>query len=190
MNFRLSIIIPCYNLEDCVEDLLYSLHLEKNAEVEFIIINDGSTDKSGYKIVSFLDANLDLNIKYFSTENGGLSNARNLGIKESKGDYVWFLDGDDALRLGAVTEIIDLINSNFGIDIIAFSGYDFEDRIIGNNILNYTDKNEWLIESYNRGVQEDTLILSSDYIQKKILEGEYLSTACFYIIRKEKLKPW
>jgi glycosyltransferase involved in cell wall biosynthesis len=86
-----SIIIPLYNKENAIENTLKSVFNQSFTDFEVVVINDGSTDKSEEKVNAFSDARLRL----ISTENKGVSQARNLGISESKGKLIAFLDADD-----------------------------------------------------------------------------------------------
>lgn len=86
-----SIIIPLYNKEKFIESTLHSVLNQTFVDYEIIIVNDGSTDKSLEKVAQFKDSR----IRYFSKENGGVSTARNYGIKEAKSDYITFIDADD-----------------------------------------------------------------------------------------------
>lgn len=86
-----SIIIPLYNKENAIENTLKSVFNQSFTDYEVIVINDGSTDKSEVKVNAFSDARLRL----ISTENKGVSQARNAGISESKGKLIAFLDADD-----------------------------------------------------------------------------------------------
>jgi glycosyltransferase involved in cell wall biosynthesis len=86
-----SIIVPLYNKENAIEKTLKSVFNQSFTDFEVVVINDGSTDKSEEKVNAFSDARLRL----ISTENKGVSQARNLGISESKGKLIAFLDADD-----------------------------------------------------------------------------------------------
>lgn len=86
-----SIIVPLYNKENAIEKTLNSVFNQSFNDYEILIINDGSTDTSEQKVNAFSDERLRL----ISTENKGVSQARNLGISESKGKLVAFLDADD-----------------------------------------------------------------------------------------------
>jgi glycosyltransferase involved in cell wall biosynthesis len=186
-NLILSIIIPCYNVVNCVNDTLYSLFLEQNSEVEFIVINDGSKDGTYIAIQDFLLKYPIKKLKLFNIENCGLSEARNYGISEATGDYIWFLDGDDALKFGAVNEILKIIIENIDVKIIAFQGYDFEDRILGFDEVNYYSDRNWLIETYNRGCEMNKKYISNEYIIDRIINGNYLSNASFYVTKNDIL---
>jgi glycosyltransferase involved in cell wall biosynthesis len=155
--------------------------------VEFIIINDGSRDRTEFIIADFVRKYPIENLSIINITNIGLSGARNKGIDFAKGDFIWFLDGDDALVHGSIKNIIQIIGEYPIVYLFAFEGYDFEDRELGVLKSNYSSANDWLIESFHRGVMLNTLISSSEYLKSKIQEGCYLSNACFYIIKKEIL---
>jgi len=86
-----SIIIPLYNKENFISDTLKSVFSQSFSDFEIIIVNDGSTDKSEEKVLSFNDSR----IQYFHTENRGVSLARNYGISKANGKIIAFLDADD-----------------------------------------------------------------------------------------------
>lgn len=88
----ISIIIPTYNCAPFLADALNSSIRQSIGDIEVIVINDGSTDNTDEIIKPYLNK-----IKYFKQENKGLSAARNRGFRESKGDYICFLDADDIL---------------------------------------------------------------------------------------------
>lgn len=93
---KISIIIPVYNLEEYISECLNSIN-DLNVQNEIIIINDGSTDNS-LKIINEFVSNYNGTIKVLNQENGGLSSARNIGIQNATGDYLFFLDGDDYIN--------------------------------------------------------------------------------------------
>ena len=81
---RLSVIIPVYNVEKYIEKCLNSLKGQTMNDFEIIIVNDGATDNSEKVIKNYQKNNLELDIKYFKKENGGLASARNyvLGMQK------------------------------------------------------------------------------------------------------------
>lgn len=91
----LSVIVPIYNAEKTLKDCVQSLLKCNNPLVEFLMIDDGSIDKSYQMCYDY--SNFDLRIKVFHQENHGVSNARNNGIKYAKGKYLMFVDADDVL---------------------------------------------------------------------------------------------
>lgn len=118
-KYKLSIIIPMYNCEkyiaDCLDSILCS-DLPKG-EYEVIIINDGSKDKGPEIAQKYVSAHN--NFTYLTQENQGQSVARNYGLEEAKGEYVWFVDGDDKLD-NSLIGMYSLLNSLSNVDILAF----------------------------------------------------------------------
>lgn len=96
----LSIIIPVYNKASYLPSLIEKIISYKNSIFEFIIVNDGSTDGS-FKLLSQIDTSDSDKIKVINTKNGGVSSARNIGIKNvsKKSEMIGFWDPDDDLYL-------------------------------------------------------------------------------------------
>ncbi|MEG9482338.1 glycosyltransferase [Mannheimia sp. HC-2023] len=94
MNYKISIIISVYNVENYLSRCLHSL-VSAEVKSEIIIVNDGSTDKSLEIAKDFQNRFTDLDIKIVSQANKGLSSARNMGLEIAKGEYVYFIDSDD-----------------------------------------------------------------------------------------------
>ena len=90
---KISVIIPIYNVEDYLPQCLDSVIHQTHENLEIILVNDGSTD-SCTKICDEYAAK-DNRIKIINQENGGLSVARNTGIRTATGDYIAFIDSDD-----------------------------------------------------------------------------------------------
>jgi len=98
MNKKLSVIIPVYNTSKYIEKCLNSILNQYMNDIELIIVNDGSTDNSEEIITKWIDEYKDkIEVKYFKKENGGLSSARNFGVKHATGEYITFVDSDDYL---------------------------------------------------------------------------------------------
>lgn len=91
---ELSIIVPIYNVEDYLEECLESLYNIKNIELEIILVNDGSKDNSFKIMEKFKDMYPEKTV-LINKENGGLSSARNAGMKAAVGEYISFIDSDD-----------------------------------------------------------------------------------------------
>ena len=87
-----SIIIPTYNAEKTIKGTLDSVYAQTYKNFEVIVVNDGSTDHTSAVLENFTNS-----ITILSTENKGVSHARSLGFKYSKGDYIQYLDADDLL---------------------------------------------------------------------------------------------
>ena len=92
----ISIIVPAYNLAYCITDCINSIEKQTYSNFEIIIIDDGSTDET--KNVCEKLAKVYSNIRVISQKNQGISAVRNLGIQESQGQYLSFIDGDDQIK--------------------------------------------------------------------------------------------
>ena len=113
---KLSIIIPCYNVEKFVQKCANSILVQKGFDCELIFVNDGSKDNTLHVLENL--AIKDNRIKVINQENQGLSGARNTGIENAKGDYIMFVDADDWLEPNA----FELISKNFNKeDLFCFS---------------------------------------------------------------------
>lgn len=113
----LSIIVPVFNGEKRIERCLESLTTVKESDVEFIIVNDGSTD--GTKSICETYVKRDARFQLINQENGGVSKARNTGLDFSQGKYISFVDADDELTAdyNDIIEIIKEVTSTlFGFD--------------------------------------------------------------------------
>lgn len=92
----ISIIIPMYNSEKYISSLLDSLNNQVYKNFEVVIVNDGSKDNSRQIVSEYINKNC-LNIKLIDIDNSGVSVARNVGLENSTGDYISFIDADDIL---------------------------------------------------------------------------------------------
>ena len=93
----ISVIVPIYNAEKYLNKCVDSLINQTKKELEFILVNDGSTDKTEEIIKSYKDSR----IKYFKNKNQGIGKTRNFGIEKATGKYIMFLDSDDYLKNNA-----------------------------------------------------------------------------------------
>lgn len=103
---KVSIIIPIYNVEKYVRKTIDSAINQTEKDIEIILVDDGSTDMSGKICDEY--AQKDKRIKVIHKVNGGLSSARNAGIKVANSEYIMLLDGDDFLNVHAVS----ILNKN------------------------------------------------------------------------------
>lgn len=92
-SLKHSVIIPAYNAEDTIERCLQSLLVQQRKDVEIIVINDGSTDKTADIINNIASTNK--TVVCLHQANGGVSNARNNGLSHATGTYITFVDSDD-----------------------------------------------------------------------------------------------
>ncbi len=170
---KLSIVVPMYNSEEYVERTLLSIF---NSDLprdlyEIVVVNDGSTD-SGPDIVTQMMTDYD-NLRMVTQENGGLSAARNTGIEQAKGEYIWFVDADDVVleNLQPIENTLSNV-SNTLIDVFVFVFewcYKIGEKK-GNGVTHST-------------VPHDVVISGRD----AVLSGYMPSSVCALLIRKEFL---
>lgn len=103
-----SIVIPLYNKEKYIYDTLLSVFNQTYTDFEVIVVNDSSTDNSLTIVNEFNDERL----RVFTKPNGGVSAARNFGIKQAKHDYIAFLDADDLWKPNHLECIVDALSHN------------------------------------------------------------------------------
>lgn len=116
---KISVIVPIYNVELYIRKCLETLANQTLDDIEIIVVDDGSTDLSANIVREYTDQYN--NIKYYRKENGGLSDARNYGMKYATGEYIAFLDGDDYINTHtyeimyekAKKENSDIVECNF-----------------------------------------------------------------------------
>ena len=115
---KISIIVPIYNEEENLRKCIESLINQTYKELEIILINDGSTDKSKEIIESFKDKR----IIAINKKNTGISDTRNIGIGKSTGDYIMFVDSDDYLELNCIERLIETAEKE-NSEIVMFNYY-------------------------------------------------------------------
>lgn len=119
----LSIIIPVYKVEGYIEKCLQSIYNQNNNTIKFevICVNDGSPDQSVLVIENFIQNNNIQNLLLLSQENRGASSARNLGIDNANGKYIWFIDSDDYIRDDSFSIIEEHWNSDHSDYLLKFN---------------------------------------------------------------------
>lgn len=109
-NDLISVVVPIYNVEKYLNRCIDSILSQTYSNLEIILVDDGSTDNSG--IISDEYALFDSRVKVIHKKNGGLSDARNYGIKAAHGEYITFIDSDDYVRNDYVEVLYSLIQKN------------------------------------------------------------------------------
>lgn len=161
---NISIIIPAFNSEKYIERCIDSVLKQTSNNFEIIIVNDGSTDNTEYIIKEYSQRYSF--IKQITQSNRGVSEARNRGLVEAKGEWIIFLDADDLLDYKAC-ELVNKFN-NEDIDIIFFDMININEE---SNIENITrDKVKVLEVSNDNKIEliKETIGFNSDEIKLKI----------------------
>ncbi len=147
----ISVVIPVYNVQDFLCECLESVINQTYRNLEIIVVDDGSTDKSGKICDEY--AKRDCRIKVIHKENGGLSDARNAGLEVCTGEYIGFVDSDDTIE----DDMYDLLYHNiyqYNADISACKNYIvYEDKkcpVVQNDgtIKSLTDKTSIIKELF------------------------------------------
>ena len=124
---KVSVIVPVYNVERYLNKCLDSLVNQTLEDIEIIVVNDGTKDNS-QDIINKYRKNYPKKIKAYKKENGGLSSARNYGLKYAKGDYIAFVDSDDYIDLTMYEKMYNkAISNNFDM-VVCDLYYTYEDN--------------------------------------------------------------
>lgn len=174
----ISVIIPVYNVEKYLRECVDSVLAQSYKNYEIILVDDGSTDTSGEICDEYAEGYTQVSVIHKS--NGGLSDARNTGLKHSSGEYVYFLDSDDFIVQAAFEKLVSLAERE-QTDLIFFDAVSFEDA----------DKNYNIAQRYVRKKQYDSK--KGEELLCELLENKDFHSAvplCFMrkdILEKNKL---
>ena len=128
MNGKISIIIPIYNVEAYLDKCISSILHQTYKNLEIILVDDGSPDSCGTICDKY--AKIDNRINVIHKKNGGLSDARNAGLKIATGEWITFVDSDDWLESNSLEHMISLANKYHADLIIGGTK-----KIKGNNCI-------------------------------------------------------
>lgn len=131
MNEKLSIVVPIYNSEKYLEKCVLSILNQLYKNIEVILVNDGSKDDS--EKICYKLKNLDSRIKVISTENMGVSHARNIGIENATGKYLAFVDSDDIIEENIYVEMISLLKGK-DMPIVGYKYVDENNKVLNEKI--------------------------------------------------------
>ena len=176
---KISVIVPVYNTEKYLDECLNSVENQTLKDIEIICVNDGSTDKS----LEILNnhAGKDSRIKVIDKENGGVSKARNAGMKIAKGEYITFLDSDDLLSPIAYEKMYDLAKVHKP-EVVKCEVLDFfEGNPIESNLENYDDSKVKVFEvetfqqdPYSQLNYDNGVVWNKIYSRKFLLDNDLL----------------
>ena len=189
----ISVIIPVYNVENYLEECLKSVQTQIYTNIEVILVNDGSTDKS--KLICERYCKEDSRFHLLNQENQGLSAARNNGVAASTGEFIVFVDSDDIILpnyletlLHYMTDEIDIVESQFTVSKEEFLAEGFKEltilfegnsqeavKIFPKHVLNVNA----VTKLYRRSIVE-----TIPYIDGVIFEDVYCGIGMLKYIRK------
>ncbi|WP_283680829.1 glycosyltransferase family 2 protein [Parablautia sp. Marseille-Q6255] len=157
----ISVIVPIYNVEKYLERCVNSLLNQRYRNIEVLLVDDGSTDKSGEICDSFQQ--VDTRVKVFHKKNGGVSDTRNFGIEKATGEYLAFVDSDDYVSsdyLGSLYTMLTQKNAD-----IAMCSY----QKTKSSKIEYNDN----ITAY------DTALISNEETLEKMLYRKGIDSYCW-----------
>ncbi len=158
MTKLISIVIPIYNVEPYLGKCIDSIGLLGHDDVEIILVNDGSTDRSGMICAKY--AERWGNIILVNKANGGLSDARNCGTKVAKGEYIYYLDSDDWLAPGAIETLCRFAKDNNCEVVQSGFYYAFEDH------CEYDDR--WIKDD------DEPFVLGREEAMRELMKNQYV----------------
>ena len=122
----ISIIIPAYNRAALLKNCLESVMAQRHTLLEIIVVDDGSTDNTRQVITALSDSR----IRYLYQQNAGAAVARNNGVNHAKGDYIIFLDSDDAAEPAWLSNLAGALHSQQDIVTCGFKRYDVKGMLV------------------------------------------------------------
>lgn len=187
---KYSIIVPVYNIEDYIDQCIESLVEQTWSDFEVILVNDGSKDNSKRKIEEW--STKDKRVNVVNKINGGLSSARNEGLKHATGDYVLYVDGDDWVAHDLLSNINNHINKVGTVDIICYSYIEYYNNQIQRkrsyqiDELVYTGpdffrKSSFHVQAWNKVYKRNFLLsIGLEFIEGRLHEDiSYTVPLCF-----------
>lgn len=166
----ISVIVPVYNVGEYVESCISSICNQSYKKIELILVDDGSTDNSLQ--VCKKKEEIDKRIKVLSSNHGGVSVARNLGLSRAQGEYILFIDADDYVEKDMLEYLYGRISkANADVATCEFDKvYPDGKHMMSGKHKDYEIKGKQVIEEINYG-GEFTPFLFNKLFKKNILEG-------------------
>lgn len=171
----ISIIVPFYNTEDYLSRCIDSILKQDYQFFELILINDGSTDKSGKICKEYIKK--DSRVRYIEKDNGGISESRNYGIKEAKGKYISFIDSDDVVSPKYLSTLYNnLIKNKVDISCCSYQK--------SNNEFTFSEENNCQIIDNIEGIKKLLNESLSSFLWDKLISKKLFSGIKF---KKDKI---
>lgn len=171
MKSSISIIVPIYKVESYLDRCINSLVTQTYDNIEIILVDDGSPDKCPQKCDDW--AARDSRIVVIHKENGGLSDARNAGIKRARGDYLLFVDSDDYIEPDSCEKFIGIANKTQA------------DIVVG-NAVHETSQGD--VHMNRTNLEEGHLYSNTEFIKLAIRAREWYAPAWFSLYKRTVYK--
>lgn len=181
MNPLISVVIPVYNVENLLHYAVDSLLEQDYKNIEIILVNDGSKDKSG-EVCDDYASKYD-NVYVFHKENGGQSSARNLGLKYCHGEYIGFIDSDDWVSRDMYSYLYTLLKEyDADVSSIAIQAVENHDFVAGTQIEDIIVKDGLDVIRYymEKTTKSDGYSVCRCLFKRELLEGISFREGKFY----------
>lgn len=166
----LSVIVAAYNVEKYIEKCINSLVNQTYKNLEILVVNDGSTDNTK-EIIEKYEKKYK-NLKLLNKENGGLSSARNFGLKNTKKKYVTFVDGDDYLDLNTYEIVMKKIEKEqTDLGIFNFKKI-FPQKMVNSKLSEEIYKNNFLKQLFSKSAEIDIVVWNKIFKTDIILKNK------------------
>lgn len=180
-KYMISVIVAIYNVEEYVQKCIESIRKQTYSRLEIILVDDGSTDKSG--MICDEQALQDNRINVIHKENGGLVSARKTGLKSANGDFIAFVDGDDFVDLKMYEYLLanlcetkaDFAHTGF----ITGKNMDQEEAVTDNNV--YELKKDGKVEILESLLEENNKFQFTPSIWSKLFVNDFIKK-CYDIV--------
>jgi len=116
---KISVVIPVYNVKDYLPKCMESVLLQDCSDCEIILVDDGSTDGESNKICDLYASEHSDIVRVIHKENGGVGDARNVGVEEATGEYIMFVDSDDYIAEGTLEKLKAAVDE-YKCDVVLF----------------------------------------------------------------------
>lgn len=182
--FKISIIIPVYNAEKYLKKCVDSIQISKFDDVQLILINDGSKDKSDGICKLYADL-YPKQVVYISKDNAGVSAARNDGINVAEGEYIVFIDSDDFVSEDYVDQLHNMVKCPADLYVYKYQNVT-QDGILVKNHHNKSDKTQRIVEL--NGEFCENIFEELEYqVWNKVFRNNIIQE---YLIRFDKTMKW
>lgn len=166
---KFSVIIPVYNVEKYLSTCIESILGQNFKDFEVILVDDGSTDNSGNICDEIAQKYCDF-IRVIHKENGGLSSARNAGLKVAEGEYIVFVDSDDYIDCESLSRVNSVLEKYYP-DVVALYGYRF-------------NANGDITENQQYRCGLDTVVTGKEFYRIALYQNRLLVGAPYYIYKR------
>lgn len=163
---KISIVVPIYKVEQYIDKCINSLINQTYENIEIILVDDGSPDNCPQICDKYTEN--EKRIKVIHKKNGGLSDARNVGVNNCTGEYVLFVDSDDFIELNTIEKFVGVMSTNK------------PDIVVGNAVKLINDKKTSMNHIY---INNSSIISGKDYLKCELKNGTMYMAAWLNMYR-------